>query len=169
MLPRRYPNEVGSMAVITAKTVANAKPRSTRFELPDAGCRGLFLVVQPSGAKSWAVRYRHLGRTRKLTLGPVLLLRSGDGEPAKPALGAPLTVPAARALAADALHQVQRGGDPADERVAKLEDDTFQAIAEDFLLRREGKNLRSAKFQLQDLTRLVFPVLGRRKVRDIRR
>jgi Arm DNA-binding domain len=41
-----------------------------RREIPDAGKPGLYLVVQPkpSGKKSWAVRYRHRGQPRKLTL-----------------------------------------------------------------------------------------------------
>jgi hypothetical protein len=34
----------------------------TRTELPDRGCKGLYLVVQPGGAKSWAVRYRYKGK-----------------------------------------------------------------------------------------------------------
>ena len=40
-----------------------------RTEIHDRGCPGLFLIVQPSGAKSWALRYRVAGKSRKLTLG----------------------------------------------------------------------------------------------------
>jgi hypothetical protein len=40
-----------------------------RDEVPD-GKNGLYLVVQPSGAKSWAVRYRANGAPKKLTIGP---------------------------------------------------------------------------------------------------
>src|SRR6478609_2443996 len=58
---------------LTAVTIANLKPRALRYEIPDRGCRGLWLLVQPSGSKSWAVRYRFGGLTRKYTLGPVLL------------------------------------------------------------------------------------------------
>jgi integrase len=31
---------------------------------------GLYLVVQPTGSKSWAVRYRHGGKSAKHTIGP---------------------------------------------------------------------------------------------------
>jgi hypothetical protein len=55
---------------LTAKQVENAKPRAVRVELPDAGCSGLYLIIQPSGARSWAVRYRFAGKPRKLTLEP---------------------------------------------------------------------------------------------------
>ena len=56
---------------LTARTVENTKPdRSCRRELPDGALPGFYLVVQPSGAKSWAVRYRVDGKPKKFTLGP---------------------------------------------------------------------------------------------------
>jgi integrase len=41
-----------------------------RREIPDGKIAGLYLVVQPSGAKSWALRYRVAGKPTKLTIGP---------------------------------------------------------------------------------------------------
>ena len=41
-----------------------------RKEVPDGRISGLYLVVQPSGQKSWALRYRANGRPKKLTIGP---------------------------------------------------------------------------------------------------
>jgi hypothetical protein len=41
-----------------------------RREVPDGKIAGLYLVVQASGAKSWALRYRVAGRPTKLTIGP---------------------------------------------------------------------------------------------------
>lgn len=55
-------------ARLTDISIKNAKPGETRREIPDGGCKGLYLVIQPSGKKSWAVRYRHEGKPRKLTL-----------------------------------------------------------------------------------------------------
>ena len=54
---------------LTARKVeqARANPRK-RVEIPDAGKPGLYLVIQPSRKKSWAVRYRFKGQARKLTL-----------------------------------------------------------------------------------------------------
>jgi integrase len=52
--------------MLTPLEVKNAKPRAARHELPDGG--GLYLVVQPSGAKSWAIRYRLHGKPEKLTV-----------------------------------------------------------------------------------------------------
>ncbi len=65
--------------MLTARSVENAKPdRSRRLELPDGALPGFYLVVQPSGAKSWAVRYRVGGRPKKFTLGPYPRLSLGD-------------------------------------------------------------------------------------------
>jgi hypothetical protein len=56
---------------LTATLIQNQKPDpSRRLEVPDGAIVGLYLVVQPSGAKSWAVRYRAAGQSRKATLGP---------------------------------------------------------------------------------------------------
>jgi Arm DNA-binding domain len=55
--------------VLTAAAVEKIKPKAARQEIPDARMQGLYLVVQPSGAKSWAVRYRLNGRPAKFTLG----------------------------------------------------------------------------------------------------
>jgi integrase len=89
--------------ILTAVAVGKAKPKTNRktselerHEIPDRGCKGLYLIVQPSGAKSWAVRYRYGGRTRKLTLGALPALQLSE----------------ARVKAAAALAEVAKGTDP---------------------------------------------------------
>src|SRR3954469_21458227 len=88
---------------LTALFVERAKPTASRIEIPDGLLTGLYLVVQPSGAKSWAVRYRHAGKPKKLTLGafPVLDLRE------------------ARAEAKTALQIVAKGDDPAAQKLGR--------------------------------------------------
>ncbi len=73
-----------------------------RLEVPDGLLPGLYLVVQPSGAKSWAVRFRANGKTAKVTLG-----RFPEIELAK-----------ARELARDQFNAVAKGRDPAAEKRA---------------------------------------------------
>src|SRR6266550_3769571 len=97
---------------LTPLRIANQKPGAERLEIADARCRGLYLVVQPSGAKSWAVRYRYLKKPKKLTLGTVLVLGQGEAEPGEPTIDGALTLAGARKLAAHALHQVKQGSDP---------------------------------------------------------
>jgi hypothetical protein len=47
-----------AVAKLTTKTIETIKPTAVRQEIPDALLPGLYLVVQPSGARSFAVRYR---------------------------------------------------------------------------------------------------------------
>jgi len=142
---------------LTAKTIEKLKPGPQRREISDGGS-GLWLVLQPSGAKSWAVRYRYAGRPTKLTLG---------GWPA-------LTLAAARKGAADALHELAQGHDPAAARkaaaltAAAARANTVVAVCEEYL-KREGNRLRTADQRVSILRRLVYPVLGNRPVESIRR
>jgi hypothetical protein len=58
---------------LTVQSVGRFKPdRHKRVEVPDGLLPGLYFVLQPSGVRSWAVRYRHARKSRKLTLGPTL-------------------------------------------------------------------------------------------------
>lgn len=103
---------VGSKT-ITASAARLAKPAAERREIPDAGCPGLYLIIQPSGRKSWAVRYRRPnGRPTKLTLGPF----TEDETAGTPVVGSPLTLAAARQMATAAQRQRLQGHDPAAAR-----------------------------------------------------
>ncbi len=55
---------------LTAFAIAAIKPGAVRREIPDGQVQGLRIVVQPSGALSWALRYRFHGKPAKLTIGP---------------------------------------------------------------------------------------------------
>ena len=139
---------------ITELGLRALKPRDQRYEKPIG--RGLSVIVQPSGGKSFAVRYRFGGRTRKLTLPGGLSLA------------------AAHRATADALYKVEQGIDPAIARAQqkqkqRLADaDTFAAVTAEYL-RREGKTLRSVERRRSTLDRLVIPVLGDRPIGEIKR
>ncbi|MEJ5087148.1 tyrosine-type recombinase/integrase [Brucella pseudogrignonensis] len=85
---------------LTVKFIESLKPDTTRREIPDGGMPGLYLVVQPSGAMSWAVRYRYAGKPKKLTIGAYPAFSLAD----------------ARKSAGAALRAVSEGRDPADEK-----------------------------------------------------
>src|ERR1700730_16253782 len=143
---------------LTAKSVEHLKPRDHRVEIPDAGAAGLYLVLQSSGVRSWAVRYRHNGKSVKLTLG------------AWPAM----TLADARKAAADAQHALAQGQNPARAKAdAKIKADaakadTLTAIAENYL-KREGGKLRTLDQRVSILKRQVYPVLGSRPIGEIKR
>ncbi|MBY5762554.1 integrase arm-type DNA-binding domain-containing protein [Rhizobium leguminosarum] len=158
---------------LTVKFIANAKPGLARLELPDAACPGLYLIVNPTGAKSWAVRYRFAGKPKKLTLGPVLTERVA-ALPAgmAPDLGEGHTLAEARARAGESLALVQEGADPAQEGKftrQKGESDTVNSILDDFLSRHVEKNNRPStqRETKRFLTMYVRPAIGGKKVKRV--
>jgi len=66
------------MTNLTERTVAAIKPIDRRQEVADGAERGLYFVVQPSGARSWVHRYRFGERPVKLTLGTYPSMTLGD-------------------------------------------------------------------------------------------
>jgi integrase len=96
------------------------KPADSRREIADAGKPGLYLVIQPSGRKSWAVRYRYKGQSRKLTF---------EGFP---------SLPKARELAQEALGALADGKDPASLKKAarNTPSDRIEDVFADFMTKR---------------------------------
>jgi len=103
---------------LTAAAVAKYRPLAKRRRIRDGGARSLFLIIEPSGHKSWQMRFRGSGgKPGKITLGSV---HDGDETPGTPVIGMPLTLAGARQLAADILRQRALGGDPiADHKARK--------------------------------------------------
>jgi integrase len=151
---------------LTPLAVQNAKPKRgagelLRNEIPDRGLPGLFLIVQPSGVKSWALRYRVRGRSRKLTLGG-----------ANPDTG--LTLAAARVAAAQAREQIGNGIDPAAEKSkqpSKAEPDSIEAAVERFLELHARRKLRATSLRVTEdyFKRLILPAWRGRHITDIKR
>ena len=142
--------------MLTDIAIRNLTPGPVRREIPDAGARGLYVVIQPGGAKSFAVRYRYGGKPRKLTL-------TGG-----------ISLAAARKAASDALYEVEQGRDPSEaKRITKAKAalakaDTVQVICEEYLA-REGRKLRTASSREATLKRLVFPEIGNQPINSLRR
>jgi integrase len=145
---------------LTDIAIQNLKPQSDRYEVPDSGARGLRVIVQPSGFKSFAVRYRDAaGRARKLTL----------------AGGVSLAV--ARKLAADALLEVAQGRDPATakqqaRRGAKSKaGDTVERLAEQYIEQYAKRRTRQNSWRgtVAVFRNDVLPAWGKRNVHEIRR
>jgi integrase len=135
--------------VLTAQAVKRMKA-SGRLprEIPDAAAPGLFLVIYPSGRKSWALRFRRPDRrTAKLVLGSVSFVGDGARDP-DPVIGGQLTLAAARRLVGALKHQIAMGKDPAAEYQAEQRSiglsaaDTFPAAACDFILQHAKRKTR---------------------------
>jgi integrase len=143
---------------LTAKYVENVRPDEVRREIADGGCAGLYLLLQPTGHRSWAVRYRVGGRSAKLTIGSWPEVSLLD----------------ARVAAAAARKRVKQGEDPAK---AKLDDkiradaakaDTVTAVCESYMA-MEAKKLRTAGQRRSILNRLIYPALGAMPIATVKR
>jgi integrase len=102
---------------LTAAAVEKYRPGPQRRRIRDSGARSLFLVIEPSGHKSWQMRFRRPdGKPGKLTLGPV---HNGNETAGTPVVGMPLTLAGARQLAADIHRQRALGADPVADHKAR--------------------------------------------------
>jgi integrase len=147
---------------LTDFAIKSLKTPAARREIPDDGAAGLYLILQPSGKRSFAVRYRHDGTTRKLTL------QTG------------ISLSAARKFAAQAMHAVAEGHDPAvEKKVARAKvraekagivaPDTLKAICVRHFQDTDVKKLRSAYERERVISKYVLPVLGKRPINTILR
>ncbi|TAX36496.1 tyrosine-type recombinase/integrase [Rhizobium leguminosarum] len=119
---------------LTIKQIEALKNPARRVELPDGITVGLYLVMQPSGRKSWAVRFRMGGKSKKYTLGHY----------------PQITLSAAREMARTALASVAEGRDPSSkvaQRESRVTSITVSQAVDDFLKRYVNANNRSTTGQ----------------------
>jgi integrase len=154
--------------VLTDAAVEKYRAGATRREIPDAKATGLHLVIQTSGTKSWALRFRRPdGKTAKLTLGPVDF--SGIEQGGALIVGQPLTLAAARSLAANIHRERMMGRDVVADRAAEKQRqraaiatrvaNTFGTLARQFIEEHAKPHTR----RWQDTARLLgfdYPVGG---------
>ena len=165
LFPKMFPKLVGEqemradMAKLTAIGVDKWKATDKRQEVPDSLMTGLYLIVQPTGRKSWQVRYRFGAKHRRMTLGKFPLLSLGD----------------ARAKARETLIAAQDGRDPAGEKeaekAARIEvelsgRDKVGTLFEQFGKRHLSK-LKSGETVKREMLRHVIAVWGERDIHDI--
>jgi integrase len=142
---------------ITKRLVDSLKPSGDDRFVWDDTLIGFGVRVQPTGSKSYVVKYRAgSGRgapTRRVTLG-----RIGT-----------LTPDEARALARKMLGAVAHGSDPAALRAAERRASTFRELAEIFLVEHvEAKRKRTTAAHYRGLLeRIVLSELGSRKAEQV--
>ncbi len=153
------------------KVIVNAlSPPTVRHAKPgrhaDGG--GLFLLVKPSGRRSWVYRFKLDGRERDIGLGAAI----GPGS---------VGLADARAAAAELRRKVKAGVDPLEERVqlqglaqaaaqeASVRGMTFQAVCESYITAHEP-SWRNTKHRAQwrnTLEAYAYPFMGDLPVADV--
>ena len=146
--------------VLTVQSVERHKPKpERRLEIPDAALPGFYLIVQPSGAKSWAVRYRIAGKPRKYTIGRYPLF----------------DLLAARTRAREALQLVALGQDPilvkrSTAEAAKVAaEDRVERVVTLYVDRHLKPNGKPGYVETQEglLRNHVVPRWGQRRIGDV--
>lgn len=129
---------------LTKTIVEGAAPRAQRYRLNDSLVPGLCLLVLPSGARTYYVRFRQLdGRQLEMKLGTPVELTPDD----------------ARRLAREALAQVREGRRPTEERRAMRQASTLADLAREHLERHAAKK-RSGACDEANWRVHLLPALG---------
>jgi integrase len=132
---------------LTEARIRRARAKERPYKLRDGG--GLCLLITPTDAKQWRLRYTFAGRESMLSLGtyPATSLK------------------AARAKRTELRAALEAGKDPAAERRAERANsaNSFETIAREWLGKQPfaPKTLQKAVWTFEDL---LFPYIGSRPV-----
>jgi integrase len=138
---------------ITKRFVDGLKAKGAEYFAWDEGLTGFGVRIQPSGAKSYVVKYS-AGSGRGAPTRRMTLARAGKVTPDQ-----------ARDLAKKVLGSVAHGADPAKKKAADRRAETLRELADLFLAEHAGakRKVSTAKQYRDALERLVLPELGLRK------
>lgn len=142
---------------LTAAAVAKIRPTDTSTDIKDDATPGLYLRIQPTGAKTWRYRYKLAGQVRVLTLGDANTVTLAD----------------ARRLAHEARAKVRIGEDPAAAaQIAAAERrrmPTVGEFADEYIERYAKLRKRSWDEDRRALANWVTPRIGRQKLDAVHR
>lgn len=141
---------------LTKSAVDAAQPQAQPVELRDTLVPGFLCKITPAGRKVFMLQYR-----------------TNAGERRKPALGlyGELTVEQARSLAQEWLADVRRGGDPGAAKAEARKAPTVTELCEKFMAdySKQRNKPSTQKGYRAVINRNVIPLLGRKKVHDVKR
>lgn len=144
------------MARLTDTRIRNARAKDKHYKLSDE--KGLYLLVTPTGAKYWRLKYRFATKEKLLSLGVY------------PAV----SLAAAREARDQARTQLRAGQDPSAVRKAVRRHqrrrlaNSFEALGREWLEDSTGAwSVSHAAAQRQRLERELFPVLGPQPIEEI--
>lgn len=143
------------MPGLNNRTIRAAIASGQRAEIRDGTMKGLHVVVTPTGAATFYVRYRCSAGQRRFRLG-----RFGV-----------VTLNEARKLGRQALAEVARGRDPAGERAARRGAPTVREACERHMAEHARPMLKpsTVRTYASQVANDIVPRLGRRAIGDLDR
>jgi integrase len=138
---------------LTSLTVTKLRPTAKPYLIWDTVQRGLALLIQPSGHRSFKLIYRHHNRQRWFTIGAADAVSLAD----------------ARKLAAELMLRVIKGEDPAADKRAARGTGTFADLASRYLEQHAKKRNKSWKQGDATIRRYVLPHWGKLPAESITR
>jgi integrase len=143
------------IAKITKRTVDTTGPAHRDTFIWDSVVSGFGLKVTPVGRKIYVIQYRHDRRIRRYTIGTH---------------GSPWTPDQARKEALRLMGEVASGVDPMENRSAERKTITVHELCELYLAEgcatKKPSTLRTDRGRI---ARHVIPLLGRKRVRNVKR
>jgi integrase len=147
---------------LTKRTIDAIKPDGTDRVFWDEELRGFGLRVKPTGLKSFLIQFRNRqGRSRRLTVGNYGRLTPEEG----------------RREARRHLSDVERGRDPAEQRLEEHNAITVTELCREYLAKadagliigRKGlpKRLSTLEIDRGRIARHIIPLLGNRPLKDL--
>ncbi|MCB1689386.1 MAG: integrase arm-type DNA-binding domain-containing protein [Halioglobus sp.] len=144
------------MATLTATQVKQAQPGEKARKLSDG--QGLYLLIQPNGARYWRYNYRYAGKRKTLALG----------------VYPDVSLKAARGAHQEARGKLANGIDPgAVRKVEKLTRhlaaaESFEAVATEWQEVRMGDKAQATRDRVASIMgNYLTPWLGNRPIADI--
>jgi integrase len=141
---------------LTDRQCREAKPREKDYKLTDG--HGLYLHIMPNGSKYWRYKYRYLKKQRVMALG----------------IYPEVSLAEAREKHRAAHKMVSENKDPSAEKQEEKRqlilnaDNTFEAIAREWYEHKRGMwSDNHANTVMRRLEQDLFPVIGRKPIRDI--
>ena len=141
------------MARITKRAVDALAPAERDRIVWDDDIKGFGVRVHPTGRKVYIVKYRHEGRSVKVTIGP----------------HGPVTPAAARARAAEIVTLAKTGRDVSGKTLGQRSGATVADLCERFMKEYAPGHLKAntARLYRKIIENRILPRLGKRRVSDI--
>jgi integrase len=138
---------------LTAAFVKRVKSKDKRIDYFDNSLPGFSLRVSEKGIKSWCVSYRFGGKWTRYTFASFPVVKLAE----------------ARQTAADALHDVVHGINPATKKKVERNSGTFDYLACEYLERHAKPKKKSWEEDQRIINTDLLPAFGGTRAKDISR